>query len=63
MQLKLAIEYLQEHKIIHRDLSLDNILIDQDLNVKVSDFGISSQMNNKTHLYTDGSGKRPYKAP
>ncbi len=45
MQLKLAIQYLQEHKIIHRDLSLDNILIDKDLNAKLSNFGISTKMN------------------
>jgi serine/threonine protein kinase len=43
---------------------LDNILIDKDLNVKVSDFGISTQMNNQTHLTTHYErGKFFYKAP
>ena len=44
-QLRLAIEYLQKNKIVHRDLSPDNILIDEDMNIKIIDFGIACKMN------------------
>jgi len=38
-QLISAIGYLQARKVIHRDLKLENILIDKDDNLKVCDFG------------------------
>lgn len=37
--------YLHENDIIHRDLKLDNILFDDYLFPKISDFGLSKVMN------------------
>lgn len=36
-----GIQYLHENKIIHRDLKPHNILLDEFLNLKICDFGMS----------------------
>jgi serine/threonine protein kinase len=52
-KIKSAIKYIHSNNIIHRDLCLNNILIDKDYNVKISDFGISSKLNiGQTHIST-----------
>lgn len=40
-----AMKYLHENDIIHRDLKLDNILLDDEKNPKVVDFGFSKCLN------------------
>ncbi|XP_044841571.1 testis-specific serine/threonine-protein kinase 4 isoform X2 [Mauremys mutica] len=43
-QLTLGVAYLHSKGIVHRDLKLENLLLDKRENVKISDFGFSKQL-------------------
>ncbi|XP_069789837.1 testis-specific serine/threonine-protein kinase 1-like [Narcine bancroftii] len=42
-QLALAVQYCHEMDVVHRDLKCENILLDKDFNIKLSDFGFSKR--------------------
>ena len=47
-----AIKYLHSHRIIHRDLKLGNLFLNDKMEIKIGDFGLA------TKLEFDGERKR-----
>ncbi|KMZ55945.1 putative LRR receptor-like serine/threonine-protein kinase [Zostera marina] len=62
-----GLNYLHQysrHRIIHRDIKSSNILLDQHLNPKISDFGLAKLFEDKmTHISTRAAGTYGYLAP
>ncbi|XP_021801083.1 probable LRR receptor-like serine/threonine-protein kinase At1g07650 [Prunus avium] len=62
-----GLAYLHEEsalKIVHRDIKTNNILLDEDLNPKISDFGLAKlDEEEKTHISTRVAGTIGYMAP
>ncbi|PBK92773.1 snf 1 [Armillaria gallica] len=57
-----GIEYSHRLKIVHRDLKPENVLLDDNLNVKIADFGLSSEIRDGDFLSTS-CGSPNYAAP
>ncbi|KAI3378302.1 hypothetical protein SNEBB_007148 [Seison nebaliae] len=51
-QIVSAVHFLHKNRIVHRDLKLENILIDSNGDVKLADFGLSNTWSPKSLLNT-----------
>ena len=49
-QLIEGLKYIHSNNIVHRDIKLDNILIDLSNTVKICDFGVSKNIINFIHI-------------
>lgn len=61
-ELIIALEQLHEIGIIYRDIKLENVLIDRDGHIVLTDFGLSRKLNpyERAHSYC---GTMEYMAP
>lgn len=61
-QIVRAVHYIHTKKIIHRDLKLENVLLDAQNRCKIVDFGLSDYVSSNQRTVTD-AGTEAYLAP
>jgi polo-like kinase 1 len=62
-QIVYAVQYLHERLIIHRDLKLGNIFINGNMQLKVGDFGLATQLTHRDERKDTLCGTPNYIAP
>ncbi len=61
-QIVAGVDYCHRKKIIHRDLKLENILMNRNLEIKIADFGLSNTIKFGQKMGT-ACGTPSYTAP
>ena len=62
-QLIEGLKYIHKKHFVHRDIKLDNILIDLTNTIKICDFGVSKHFEDKNEIMFDHCGTPAYIAP
>lgn len=62
-QLIEAVRYCHDMGVIHRDIKMDNLLIDKTLECKLTDFGLCTVRENENEVYYSQVGTVRYTAP
>ncbi|KAK6746935.1 hypothetical protein RB195_000278 [Necator americanus] len=62
-QVCLAVDYLHDKKVIHRDLKLGNLFLNGELQVKIGDFGLATTVDNDGERKKTLCGTPNYIAP
>ncbi|KAG0745406.1 hypothetical protein G6F62_011203 [Rhizopus arrhizus] len=61
-QLALAVQHLHNHRIVHRDIKDENVVLDKELNVQLIDFGSAAYLKH-CKKYENFVGTLDYAAP
>ena len=62
-QIVSALEYLHVNRILHRDIKLGNIFINEKMELKIGDFGLSVRLKDKEEKRYTTCGTPNYIAP
>lgn len=63
LQLARALHYLHSHRIMHRDMKPQNVLVGSNGIIKLADFGFAREMSASTIMLTSIKGTPLYMAP
>jgi len=63
IQVQKGVEYLHNRRIVHRDLKLGNVFLDEKLTCKIGDFGLAAQMDEDGTQRKTMCGTPNYLAP
>jgi polo-like kinase 1 len=55
--------YLRDQNVIHRDLKLGNLFLNDDMQIKIGDFGLCCKLKDKTERRKSLLGTPNYLAP
>lgn len=62
-QLISGVHYMHSKGLVHRDLKLENLLLDKNENLLITDFGFVNEFNHKNELMKTSCGSPCYAAP
>lgn len=57
-----AVDHMHKAKVVHRDIKLQNFMLDQNHNLTIIDFGLSNSLDEREFLNTQ-CGSPAYAAP
>lgn len=58
-----GLNYLHSQRVVHRDVKLENILLDGHGHIKIADFGVSRRIESKGAILFEHCGTPSYMAP